>query len=310
MIGIIIIILVALAFIFLFVSEKVFEKTNYFKKNYSETDKLKGKDKVDYVNTGSTFAFYGIDYESVRVKGLNLALRPQSLEADFNLLKHYEGRYNKGATVFLVISDLAFAKKGYSEAKTNEKYYKVLKANEIHGYSILKAFRAKYFPVLYHWKNFLRFHWDIKPDNEYELKVNENDQEAVEADAFIRCQSWINEFNLNNLNDASQAKRFKEEFEYTTGIVKEMVSWCEERRYKPIIVNLPVSGEMERSFSKEFLEAFYYNNVKRAGNVPFVDLQSNTRLSDYLLYLDSCRLNRAGREVITRILMQEAKKIQ
>ena len=111
MIEIIIIILVALAFIFLFVSEKVFEKTNYFKKNYSETDKLKGKDKVDYVNTGSTFAFYGIDYESVRVKGLNLALRPQSLEADFNLLKHYEGRYNKGATVFLVISDLAFAKK-------------------------------------------------------------------------------------------------------------------------------------------------------------------------------------------------------
>ena len=120
----------------------------------------------------------------------------------------------------------------------------------------------------------------------------------------------MNEFNLDNLNDASQAKRFKEEFEYTTGLVKEMISWCEERRYKPIIVNIPVSGEMERSFSKEFLEAFYYNNVKRAGNVPFIDLQSNTRLSDYLLYLDSCRLNRAGREVITRILMQEAKKIQ
>ena len=307
---IIIIALIALAIVFLFVSEIVFERTNYYKKNYSETDKLKGNNKVDFVNTGSTFAFYGIDYKSVGVNGLNLALRPQSLEADFNMLKHFESRYNEGATVFLVISDLAFAKKGYIEARTNEKYYTVLKVSEIKGYSIFRAIRAKYLPVLYNWKNFLRFHWDIKPDNEYELMVNENDREAVEADAYSRCRSWMHEFSLENLKDANQSKRFKEEFEYTIGIVKSMISWCIERGYKPIIVNLPVSDEMRALFSSDFLDAFYYDNIKKTGNIPFIDLQSRATLSDYLLFLDSCRLNLAGREIITRILLREADKTE
>ena len=304
MIGIII--LVVLFITVLFVSEYFFEKTNYYKKNYSETNKLKGNDKVDYVNTGSTFAFYGIDYESAGVKGLNLALCPQSLEADFRMLKHFENRYNNGATVFLVISDLAFAKREYSEASINEKYYKVLNSNEINKYNVLKSIRARFFPVLYSWKNFLRFHRDIKPDNEYGLKVNENDREAVEADAFIRCKSWMKEFTLDNLCDAHQRERFNETFNYTIKIVKSMISWCEVRGYKPIVVNLPVSDEMKKCFSSEFLDAFYYDNVKKLDSVLFIDFQSDSRLSDYLLYLDSCRLNQAGRTIISRILLREA----
>ena len=106
----------------------------------------------------------------------------------------------------------------------------------------------------------------------------------------------------------TNAEKFKEVFDYTTGILKSMISWCQERGYRPIIVNLPVSSEMENAFSKEFLDAFYFDNVKKSGNVPFIDLQSDSRLSDYLLYLDSCRLNHAGREIVTRILMREATK--
>lgn len=310
MIGIIIVIIIVLVIIFLFVSERTFERTNYYKMNYSETDKLKGEDKVDYVNTGSTFAYYGIDYEWSGVKGLNLALCPQPLESDFKMLKHFEGRYNKGAVIFIVVSDLAFAKKGYLERQINEKYYRVLKASEIEAYNLFKALKAKYLPVLYSWKNFLRFHWDVRPNHEYELRVNENDREAVEADAYKRCQLWMHEFGLDNLSDAKQGEKFKDVFEYTTGVVKEMISWCRERGYKPILVNLPVTAEMESSFSESFLQAFYYDHINKAGNAPFIDLQANARLADYLLYLDSCRLNRAGRQVITKILLREADKLK
>lgn len=310
MTGIIILITIVLIIVFLLVSEKIFERTNYYKMNYSETDKLKGEDKVDYVNTGSTFAYYGIDYELIGAKGLNLALCPQPLESDFKMLKHFEGRYNKGAVIFIVISDLAFAKKGYTEEKIKEKYYRVLKVNEIEGYNYIKALKAKYLPVLYSWKNFLRFHWDVRPSHEYELRVNENDREAVEADAYKRCQSWMHEFGLDNLSDASQGEKFIDEFEYTTGIVKDLISWCRERGYKPILVNLPVTAEMECSFSEDFLQAFYYDHISKVGNVPFIDLQSNAKLTDYLLYLDSCRLNRAGRQVITKILLREADKLK
>lgn len=310
MIGIVIIIIALLGIIFLCLSEKIFERTNYYKKNYTETDKLKGDGKVDYVNTGSSFAFYGLDYDVAGVNGLNLALCPQSLEADSWMLKHFEDRYNKGAIVFIVISDLAFAKADYTEATTNDKYYRVLKADEIRGFSHLKAIRAKYLPVLYNWKNFLRFYRDIRPENEYQLKVNENDREAVEADAYKRCQSWIREFALDDLFYAGQSEKFKDAFDYTTDIVNKMASWCRERGLKPILVNLPVTNEMKSCFSKEFLKVFYYDNIKRISKVPFIDLQSNAGLSDYLLYLDSCRLNKVGREIVTKILLREAVKLK
>ena len=297
----------------LIVSEKVFEQTNYYKNNYGSTEKLKGTKKVDFVNTGSTFAYYGFDYEAVRVKGLNLALCPQSIEQDFKMLKHYENRYNPGATIFIVISDLAFAKKGYKETKTSEKYYKVLDMNEIDDYNPLKAIRAKYLPVLYCWKNFLRFYKDIEPDNEYKLKVNENDREAVEADANKRCKAWMHEFNFTDLSDAFQGKRFDDAFAYTTTIVEKMITWCKEKGFNPVIVNLPVASEMICNFSQEFLNAFYYENIKKIVQecrVEFIDLQKNEKLSNYLLYLDSCRLNKIGREIITKLLLVKGGRIR
>lgn len=312
MIATIILIFIICIIIFIVFSEKIFERTNFYKIKYCETNKLKNINRqVDYVNTGSTFAFYGIDYNAVDVEGINLALCPQSLESDFIMLQHFEKYYKPGATIFIVISDLAFAKKEYKEAKTKDKYYKVLGMKEIEDYNILRAIRAKYFPVLYDWKNFLRFHWDIKDTYEYELKVNENDKEAVEADAYKRCKDWMQEFALKNLQDPYQAEKYAEEFSYTTGIVEDMITWCKKKGYKPLIVNLPVSFEMKRYFSDEFLSEFYYKyvyEISKEYDVKFINLQKNTKLSDYLLYLDSCRLNKPGREIITTLLLEESQK--
>ena len=305
-------VMVVLIVAFLMVSDKVFERTNFYQNHFGSTEKLEGTAKVDFVNTGSTFAYYGIDYGVVGVKGLNLALCPQSIEQDFKMLKHYENRYNPGATVLIVISDLAFAKKEYNETITNEKYYKILNMGEIDGYSLLEAIRARHLPILYSWKNFFRFFRDVRLDNEYQLEVNENDQEAVEADADKRCRAWMHEFAFADLCDASQGKRFTNTFVYTIGIVGEMVAWCKERGFKPILVNIPVASQMVRGFSQEFLNVFYYGNIIKITQkygVGFIDLQKNEKLSDYLLYLDSCRLNKMGRKIITKLLLEEARKV-
>ena len=295
----------------LVVAEKVFERTNFYKLNYCETDKFHAVGKVDYVNTGSTFASYGFDYKLAGVNGLNLALCPQPLAADYKLLKHFEGRYNSGATVFITIADLAFAKQCYTERNVTDKYYKILSRSELALYHPLKALRAKYFPVLYSWKNFLRFYRDIRLNNDRDICVNENDLEAIEADAYKRCKSWMQEFALKNLQDGKQGSRFTKEFSYTRETVTKMVMWCREHDLKPVLVNLPVTNEMAKNFSQEFLDAFYYDHIHKLVqelNVKFIDLQENERLTDYLLYLDSCRLNKAGREIITKRLLAEVNK--
>lgn len=302
--------------LFLVLSERLFERTNFYKSRYTDMDKLKGKERVDFVNTGSTFSFYGIDYDACGVNGLNLALRPQALEMDLKMLKHFENRYNRNAIIFIVISDLAFAKRGYDDIGINDRYYKVPGRKEIKPYNLLKVIRAKHFPVLYSWKNFLRFYKDIRPDNEYESRVNENDMEAVEADACMRCRAWLREFGLKDLVDGQQGENFSNVFEYTIGVVADMITWCKKRYYRPVLVNLPVTVELEREFSGEFLDSFYYENIKKAidksgyRDVPFIDLQKYDKLSDYLLYIDSCRLNKTGREIITRILLSRTERLK
>ena len=312
MIGIVIAAIIVFALLFLWLSERIFERTNYYKRFYGQNKKLKGNQKVDYVNTGSTFASFGIDYDSVKVSGLNLALCPQSIEYDFKMLKHFERRYNPGAIVFIVISDLAFAKERYDEKQYYEKYYSIMRMDEVEHPNVLKTVRAKCFPILYSWKNFLRFYKDVSPDNDYKLCVNENDREYIEAEAFVRGQSWMQEFGITSLNDKNQAKGFKAPFSFNVKTVGEMISWCKERGFKPVIINLPVTAELKDLFSKEFLDAFYYDQINAILNtykVSFIDLQQNPKLSDYLLYIDSCRLNKVGREVVTKLLIDESRKV-
>ena len=116
---------------------------------------------------------------------------------------------------------------------------------------------------------------------------------------------------VKNLQDGKQGGRFTKEFSYTRETVTKMVMWCREHDLKPVLVNLPVTNEMAKNFSKEFLDAFYYDHILKLVqelNVKFIDLQENERLTDYLLYLDSCRLNKAGREIITKRLLAEVNK--
>jgi hypothetical protein len=290
--------------------EKLYEHTNHYKNQFDQFRKIKKNKKVDIVNTGSTLAYFGIDYDSCYLNGLNLSHKPQSLEYDLKLLKHFAYALQKNAIVLIIISDLAFGLTKY-ENKNNEKYYRILNSYEIEEYSLWTAIKIKLFPVTQHWKNIFRFLRDVPRDREYEQCVNENDYEAVEADALKRNNNWCKEFNLPNLSSTHISTDYQHKFDITCGYVQEMIEWSIKNNFHPILVNLPISSAMRSFFSKEFLDVYYYNNIIRANtmNIPFIDLWHDERLQNYLLYIDSIRLNRAGREIVTKIIINEIKKM-
>jgi len=302
---------ILILFLGLVVIEIVYEKTNYYRNINEEFQKFKSPKKVNIVNTGSTLAFFGIDYHICDLAGLNLSLKPQSLEKDYMMLRHFSRLYNKNAIVLIVISDLAFGVSKYSDLVSEKKYYKIFCRKEIQDFSLLTALCVKYFPVTQNWRNIVRFLRDVPKNFDYELKVNENDREAVEGDAYIRCQNWCKEFNLEDLKSDIIPNTYKEKFDITCQIVSEMIEWCLSHGLRPVLVNLPMSSEMNSFFSKEFLNVFYYNNIAKANKhkIPFIDLSNEKMFSDYLLYIDSVRLNRVGREIVTKRIIFELKKM-
>lgn len=304
---IIICLILVFIIIFLLLSNYIFLHTQHYKSIIEETEKLKYNKKVDIVNTGSTFAFYGLDYQYVNRNGINLALKPQSLEKDFKMLKHFSYLYNDRTVVLICISDLAFSVAKYTNKETDYKYYRILKKKEINGYSFINAMKVKYFPVTLHWKNFLRFLRDVPRSTDYDIAVNENDIEAIKADALMRSKKWCSEFDLKDLTNSQAHENYIDIFEVTTGIVKSMIEWCVNKGLSPVLVNLPMSNEMNENFSEDFISTFYYKNILKSNEkkIPFIDFNKNLRLRDYLLYIDSVRLNRAGREVVTKLLIKE-----
>lgn len=307
----IIILLFILVIFALLASNIVYIKTQDYKNILVETNKLKGNKKVDVVNTGSTFAYYGIDYTFSRHNGLNLALKPQSLKTDFAMLKKFSYRLNENAVVLIVVSDLAFAMEDYENPSSYNKYYKILRKKDIPHFSVIRLMQNKFLPVTLHWKNFFRFLKDVKPENDYTISVNQNDIEAVMADALHKSYAWCQEFELADLRDASQLGKFNDIFTATTHNIAEMIAWCKSKGYRPVLVNLPISQELEKMFSKDFLEEIYYKNINAANmeNVPFIDFSRNKKLSDYYLYIDSARLNRSGREIITRLIDKKLEEL-
>lgn len=301
--GIIIIVIFSVILVLLG-SNYLYKKTNYYYNECLETNKLFEKKRVNIVNTGSTFAFYGIDYKYSKRNGINLALKPQSLKMDFEMLKRFCRQMEANAIVLIVISDLAFAVDNYSNREAFYKYYKILKKDAIPFYSLLKKIQVKYFPVTLYWKNYFRYFKDVRKDVEYEISVNQNDIEYVHADALKKAYSWCTEFGLHDLQDASALGKFEKKFQITTSILKDMIAWCHDNHFRPVLVNLPISSELANLFSKEFLYEIYYKNLESVINkgTPTIDLSKNEKLSDYYLYLDSARLNSAGREIVTKII--------
>lgn len=295
----------------LIICEKLYESTNHYHNYISQFSKFKTiNTKFDYINTGSTFAYYGLNYNLANVQGLNLALKPQSLKMDFVMLKHFRKYYNDGAIVYIVISDLAFCLNNYSDS-VNNKYYNILDKTEIPNYSFLKHIREKYFPVLHEWKNCFRFLKDVMPDESYQYLVNPNDEEWIEADANKRCESWCTEFQIDNMRDVKITPEISKAFISNQKTVTSIIEWCLHEGLNPIIVNLPITNELKACFSNDFLYEYYYKNILSANkeNVPFIDFFLEEKLSYYFLYVDSARLNKPGREIITNIIIKRTADI-
>lgn len=307
----ILIVLIIIALCGFIILNELYKRTNDYRNKENQFKKFNTNYEVSIINTGSTFAEYAYDYNSECIKGLNLALSPQCLLYDCKMLKNYKNLYCEGATVLITISDLAFGVIEYNSNNYKNKYYKLLKPKYLGTFPYLKIIRNKYFPVTLDYKNYVRFLKDKKIQNDFNIKVNESDIDHVKADAYSRCKNWCREFQLSNLKDPNIPQRYEEIFNKTISIVSVMIEWCLENGYKPVLVNLPISNELNSYFSEEFLKVFYYNNIEKANTrvVPFIDLNKEEKLRNYLLFLDSCRLNKSGRQIVTKVLIKKLKDL-
>lgn len=282
-----------------------YKRTNHYGEETGQYRKFKKiPDNLEIVNLGSNHALYGFRYEGIKQKAFNFALGPQCLFYDFNILKIFTTHLKKGCTVLIVLPPCVFC--FGEEGCDNSKYYHFLPPEMIARFSWRKKILNVYFPLLLHPKN-ARFL--IKDSKKYSPK--ENTKDHAEKMAVIRRDAWIRQFGLSDMVSGELPEEIRLNFDKTTRIVSEMIDFCLNKRFKPVLVIPPVSDPLRSLLGEKYLNAALYENIKRANakNVPVLDYLRDERFSTFALYLNSDFLADSGAVLFTQAVFSDLKTL-
>lgn len=259
----------------------------------------------DVVNLGSNSGKYAFSYNIAGIKGMNWAVGPQSLLHDFNILKNYFSYLKDGANVIIPICPFSSLGVQYSK-QSNLKYYTFLHPATIVGFEedervkalLIKNNPLKYLSlkeVLYILKLSLKTY--VK---RYFHKTNFNDS------ANYYMQMWKRQFHIEDLN-APLTNNHLLDKEYKTTLLSDMLEFCIERGFKPIIVIPPMHYSLAKMFSPEFRENYIYSFIRRANrhDVPFYDFIDDIRFHDDKYFRNAYLMSDLGAKFFSEIFLKQ-----
>jgi len=305
--------ILGLLFIIVFFTlNKFYKNTNYFRNQFIQVEKFKDvPNNLEIINTGSSYAKYGFDYDHTSLKGFNFGLQPQSLSYDFKILKQYTPNLKKDCIILITLPDLVFGFLDYDNENNNTKYFYFLDPKDIIHYSKFKYLIRLILPILTAKKPIRYIIKDVVRDDSYNQIENLMTKDQVEKDALLRVDGWKKQFGLDSTITCNYPKELKNMFLATTELVAEMIDYCLENDFKPVLIIPPTSKVINDMLSKKFMEECLYNNIKRSNKkaIPVLDYLYDERFQDYKLYINSDMLNRTGSEKFTKTVINDLKKL-
>ena len=269
--------------------ELIYKHTPSYKKSQEQNRRIKNvPNNLDVVNIGSGPAYYGFDYDFCDKRGYNLATAPQNFTYGYKLLKHYSKKINKDAIILITImAPMSFGEnRDVYRNDYADKFYGVLKPEEIDNYSVFRRIVIA-LPFL------SRICKRIK--NVFSDRTNVEIKSVVDI--------WKQEFELNDLQDASQADMHSKTFADKVCLVKEMIEYCYSQSWHPVLVIPPVPAVTRKHISEQFTDVFVYNNITKIlrdySNLICLDYYSDD-LFDSGCFKSSIFLNNKGKELFSK----------
>lgn len=260
---------------------------------------------MDLVNLGSSSALAAFDYSQYpQLKSANWAMAPQTLVADHEILRNYSCYLREGATV--IISICPFSCLGGSNDYLPDKYYTILDIA-----SIPHASYARKQQILHIRNNPLEYFPLIQLFVRKKKKNNKLcDELSLETDAKNRMEGWKREFSIKHFTDPLSIVN-TDAYHDGISILKKMIDYCIERKFKPVVVMPPVSNALRIYFSEEMKKRNIDQFVQKATNdeAPFLDF-FNDRRFDNSHFRDAFLLNSKGAKLFTELVLKELEVIR
>lgn len=282
--------------------------TNYYRKLVERQNIIfSAKDIPDgllIANFGSAQGRFAFHYADIGIKGYNFAESPQSLAYDFRLLKQFSYKLAKGCKVLITLSMFIFLFEDYDKNTVNAKYYYALDPENIVNYSKFKHLIYTKFPVLTAGINALHIIKDTKAMRYMDVGTSDYDENAALKNAKHMALGWQKQFGLKDFRTTEIPLELQKHMDAVTIILEEMITYCFQNGFEPVLMGLPISKALNEQFSDEFLERIYYGNIKRVvkQNVRFYDYRKEYDFQEhYDWYIDGvCWLTSEGRRQLMK----------
>lgn len=264
---------------------------------------------ADILCIGSTPAKNAIDFKNINdVKGYNLAVCPETIFYDFQVLKNYHSYLREGGTVLFVLCPFTFLKDYYrnefgSRSYLNIRYYPVLHRAMIDTFDYKLYQKWVEDPVRIGkeaWKRLIK----DSPKSKVMLHQSNPDSEVESVQKCRdRVKNWMREFRMEDLNPEHIPQETENAILGNIEIFKNMKVFAEERGYRPLIVIPPFPSEMTDLLPAELVEHTLLNPVKQTG-IPFISYFGEKEWLSRDLYYHGFLLNAKGRELLTKDLIK------
>lgn len=311
------IVFVILILLVLFLNELYFW---YVCGHKQEQQIMKGKKKGPYkaIAFGSSYCRYGINFDKVE-DGFNFGVAAQFFYYSDLMLREYAIKcLERGGKVYIIIAHLVFAEIGQG-CYNPEKYQLILSKDSLEGEYSLSLYLKMRFPLIFRprsimssIKKIIRSFLGINKNEFKNTTVNPLSETEVNAMADKRCESWCRQFGLKDTVSADIPEILQTKFTKTVAILHEMIQFCLDNSFEPILVVTPVSEIMNRHLSKQFLDAVLFDNIRKANTqgVPLLNYIDDCRFADSSLYHKNADfLNARGRKLFTEQLLKDTKEL-
>ena len=293
-----------------------YRKNTFYTQAFGDSSRINKQLKfdLDIMNTGSNSACFGIDYSGTNIHGANLAMRPQSLNQDLNMLKMFESYLKPKGTILVPLGPFSSCYKTYKNVDL-ERYYTLWHPALIENFDINKCeelWRIKNNPLKYKPKEMLKGYVRfivrklLGKKDMFDIYQQPMNAEQLEQDAQRWIDGWKKQFNIQDL-EAPLTEHILEGRQKRIKTLKKIVSFCKDREFSLVFVIPPITKYLSNKLTPKFRELYINSFLMEAGaeKIPFLNYLDDEELQKPEYYFNSFFLNKKGRKVFTERVIRD-----
>lgn len=263
------------------------------------------KQGADIICLGSTPAKFAIDFKALKtIEGYNLAVLPETIHYDFQVLKNYHSFLHTGGTVLFVLCPFTFLKDKYRPEDKNDiykdiRYYPILHRAMIDNFDINIYHKWVEKPFKIGWQAIKSLIYDSRKSRMLLDDKNHFSDSEIATNAKDRFMAWMTEFDLGELSFNNLSEHLQKSIRENIQTYKDMKKFIEERGYKAMIVIPPFSADLTELIPQDFINDCLIKAINEI-KIPYLNYWGKEEWMLRDLYLDSYRLNATGREMFTK----------